>query len=643
MQLFKLSNNELLIERSIKCIALLTVLYATYLAFRYSGQPLLELYGFRQTQTALTTFWFIKEGFKFAYETPVAGAPWSLPFEFPIYQTLVALIAKVSGFDLGKTGRIVSFIFLVLCLFPVKAICRSLQLPPRTFYIFAGLLFSSPLYLFWGRTFMIETVAVFFTVAAVKYFLDFLETGQQKHALYFIALISLSILQKATTGLPVLSVMALVFLFYEINRHAGLLKAISVRNVVLCFFLFALPIVVGFAWTYYTDIIKVHNEFGSGLTSSALSKWNWGTLSQRFSKSLYTEVIWSRIIKGNLSGAIGVAIILCALLLVRNMRVRLVVLTSCALGLLPLFIFTNLHLIHTYYQSASVIFIIFALAVALSECCEDRLSGAWTLGLFAALLINNYSIFAQGYGESLRQKIYLSNSRDLLVASTLKNNMNEGEAFTLFGNDWNSSIAYYAEHKSFTVPDQFKNLDKVIDTPQAYLGDSPLGAVVVCPPVKGPSLAQLLAQEHNGANWKIAEVSGCYISLPQKQLGLGYSTTQAQCIGNIESTAATTQKLPGAIEVKGWTVVDVASNQLPAQVYVTLTDANGKIRYYDAVQYPYAGLEDFLKKPDLGNAGFGRVIDTHDLNGNYTVGAARVVGNELQLCQFRKDIQVDTQ
>lgn len=144
MQLFKLSNNELLIERSIKCIALLTVLYATYLAFRYSGQPLLELYGFRQTQTALTTFWFIKEGFKFAYETPVAGAPWSLPFEFPIYQTLVALIAKVSGFDLGKTGRIVSFIFLVLCLFPVKAICRSLQLPPRTFYIFAGLLFSSP-------------------------------------------------------------------------------------------------------------------------------------------------------------------------------------------------------------------------------------------------------------------------------------------------------------------------------------------------------------------------------------------------------------------------------------------------------------------------------------------------------------------
>ena len=643
MKLFKLADNELLIERSIKFIAVLTVLYATYLAFRFSGQPLLELFGFRQTQTALTSFWFIKEGFKFAYETPVSGAPWSIPFEFPLYQALVALISKFTGIDLGKVGRIVSFVFLVLCLLPARSICLSLKLAPRTFYIFAGLLFSSPLYLFWGRTFMIETVAVFFAVAAIKYFLDFLAAGRHRDAIYFTTLISLSILQKATTGLPVLAVMALVFLVHETQRNGGLFKAISARNITLGIQLFALPIVFGVAWTHYTDVLKNQNEFGSALTSSALSTWNWGTLPQRFSKLLYGEVIWSRIVKGNLSGVFGIAIILCALLMARDTRTRLVVLTSCVLALLPLFIFTNLHLVHSYYQSASVIFIIFALAVALSQGLAHPQSRLWILGLFVALLANNYSTFAQGYGENLRQKIDLSNSKDLLVADTLKHNMKDGEAFTLYGNDWSSSIVYYAQHKSFTIANSFKNLDKTIESPETFLGGAPLGAVVACPPVEKPSLGQLVNQQHKDGQWKVAEVSGCYISLPQTNAGLDLPKASAQCIGSLDFANPTTQTLAGAIEVKGWTVVDVDRNQLPSQVYIILTDAHKNVRYYDAAQYARPDVNDFFKKSDLGNAGFGRVIDTRDLKGSYAVGVARVVGKELQLCQFRKDIQVDPQ
>lgn len=643
MKVFKLANNDLLIERGIKCLAALTVIYATYLALRFSGQPLLELFGFRQTQTALTSFWFMKEGFKFAYETPVSGAPWSIPFEFPIYQAIAAILAKVTGIDLGKVGRIVSFAFLVLCLVPARSICQSLKLSPRTFYIFSGLLFSSPLYLFWGRTFMIETVAVFFAVAAIKYFLDFLAGGRHRDVALFIAMISLSILQKATTGLPVLAVMALVYLFHEICHSGGVFKAVSLRTVTLSVFLFALPIVIGFAWTHYTDVLKTQNEFASGLTSSALTQWNWGTLAQRFSPRLYSEVMWSRIFTGNLSGAFGLAIILCSLLMGRTTRVRLVVLGGCVLGLLPLFLFTNLHLIHTYYQSASIIFIIFALAVALSEGFDAPHARLWILGLFAAMLFHNYSMFCEGYGQSLRQKIDMSNSRDLLVADALKHNMKDGEAFTLYGNDWSSSIVYYAEHKSFTIPDRFKDLARTIETPEAFLGDAPLGAVVVCPPTATPSLGQLVNQPHKDGLWKVAEVSGCYIALPQKHTGLDLPKVPAQCNGSLDSAGPTTQPLTGAIEVKGWTVVDVDTNLLPSQVFVTLTDAEQNVRYFDAIQYAHPGVKDFFKKPDLGNAGFGRVINTHDLKGTYTVGVARVVGNELQMCQFRKDIQVNPQ
>lgn len=624
-------------------MAVLAVLYATYLAFRFSGQPLLELFGFRQTQTALTSFWFIKDGFKFAYETPVVGAPWAIPFEFPLYQALVALIAKVTGIDLGKVGRIVSYAFLVLCLVPAHSICRSLKLAPRTFYIFAGLLFSSPLYLFWGRTFMIETIAVFFAVAAIKYFLDFLNTGRHRDALWFTALVSLSILQKATTGLPVLAVMALVYLFHEIAQRGSVFKAVSVRTVSLCFLMFALPIVIGFAWTHYTDVLKNQNEFGSALTSSALSHWNWGSLPQRFSRDLYSKVIWSRIIKGNLAGGLGLLIIAYTLVRVREPQVRRVVLAGCVLGLLPLFIFTNLHLVHGYYQSANVIFIIFAFAVAASDGVARAQARPWLVLLFALLLAVNYVVFAKGYSKNLRQQIDLSNSRDLLVADALKHNMKDGEAFTLYGNDWSSSIAYYAEHKSFTIPDRFKDLDKTIDTPQAFLGEAPLGAVVMCPPVARPTLDELVNQPHPDGPWKVAEVSGCYVSLPQQHAQPDLPTVPVQCIGSLDSVGPTTQHLAGAIDVKGWNVIDIDTNQLPAQVYITLTDAQHNVRYYEAVQYAHTGVKDFFKKPDLGNAGFGRVIDTRDLKGSYSVGVARVAGKELQLCQFQKDIQVDPQ
>src|SRR5262249_18342164 len=73
-------------------------------------QPLLDQYAFRQTQTALTSYWLMRGGPIFAYETPVLGFPWSIPFEFPLYQLLAAALSLV-GVPLDAAGRIVSFVF----------------------------------------------------------------------------------------------------------------------------------------------------------------------------------------------------------------------------------------------------------------------------------------------------------------------------------------------------------------------------------------------------------------------------------------------------------------------------------------------------------------------------------------------------
>lgn len=101
--------------------------YSLYITIKYVNQVPLELYSFRQTQTALTAYWFVKNGFSLAYETPVGGPPWSIPFEFPVYQYIVALASQITNNSLDATGRAVSFLFLVLCLIPVRAITKKFE------------------------------------------------------------------------------------------------------------------------------------------------------------------------------------------------------------------------------------------------------------------------------------------------------------------------------------------------------------------------------------------------------------------------------------------------------------------------------------------------------------------------------------
>src|SRR5262249_52359859 len=58
-------------------------------------QPIADLHQFRQTQTAIAAYWIWRGGPWLAYETPVLGYPWSIPFEFPIFQYLLAALRLI--------------------------------------------------------------------------------------------------------------------------------------------------------------------------------------------------------------------------------------------------------------------------------------------------------------------------------------------------------------------------------------------------------------------------------------------------------------------------------------------------------------------------------------------------------------------
>src|SRR5690242_6357999 len=70
-------------------ILALVALHSGYWLVAGINQPIADLHQFRQTQTAITAYWMAKGGPWLAYETPVLGYPWSIPFEFPVYQYLL--------------------------------------------------------------------------------------------------------------------------------------------------------------------------------------------------------------------------------------------------------------------------------------------------------------------------------------------------------------------------------------------------------------------------------------------------------------------------------------------------------------------------------------------------------------------------
>ena len=611
----------------------------------------MDLYSFRQTQTALTAFWLVKNGFSLAYETPVVGPPWSIPFEFPIYQYIVALISDSTKFSLDATGRLVSFLFLALCLVPVRSITRQLNFSSSVFYIFSALLFSSPLYLYWGRTFMIETTAVFFSLVAIKYFIDIVQGGNSiKHSALFFIFIILGILQKATTGLPILAILGLVYFYFSINE---LFLKIKQKNfpskgfyfskIASAFFYFGIPLIIGIFWTLYTDQVKSLNGIGKNLTSAALSTWNWGSWGQRFSSDLYVGVIWKKIFEQNLSGLLGIAILTCALLSNVKKSVKKVIFTALLMGFFPLFLFTNLHIVHTYYQTANVIFLIYAIAVSIDDMlnnyCNKKIL---TLFLIAIMVISNYSWFSIAYLPAIKQEFNKNNSREFAIAEILKKEIPEEKYFIAFGNDWSSSLAYLAERKSFTVPEFFSKYEEISLNPENFIEENILGGVVLCPFEGRPDINQLSRWSSMNRNWKIGEVNGCYISIPETQpLIKTENISPVQCNGNIDFAG---EPFPGnhnIFSVFGWTTMSEEKEYLPEKIYVTLNKKNSKNIYFEALQVSRPDANYSFDKSNYRDSKFSRLINVSNLSGEYVVGLARLNKGELETCQFKKYVSIN--
>jgi hypothetical protein len=494
---------------------------AVAIAILFAKQPLLEHGAWRQTQTALTSYWLIREGWQLAYQTPVLGYPWSIPLELPIYQALVALIVRLTGLPLDPVGRLTSFAFLLACAWPAFQILRRLGLPSVVAWVFCALLWSSPQYLFYGRNFLMETAAVFFMFAAIPYALDLRDPRPRfRSALLFSVFATLGMLQKITTGLPVLLVLAVVLVVSHLRHHG--LRLPSLRKFLLVPGAFALALIVNVAWLAYSDAVKAQNHLMSAMhnNQSMIRAWL-GANDVRFNVLAMRTVFWDRVITNNAAGFLGLLVLLAGVLFGRERRA--IIMTGLVLFVTPIFLFARHQHFLDYYQTSAVIFMLGALAVALVVPLPKLERARWLTPLLVLLVVSsNFYHFQHGYGTYVRLSLNESNDATLAVSDVVRRYSPANSGIVVFGlfsrgslfpiSAWSSEVAYYSERKSLTVSDEAD--EPTWSDPASFLGPLSLGAMVFCSADERDKYNRIIAKYASSYNARLFPIHGCNVWLP---------------------------------------------------------------------------------------------------------------------------------
>ena len=471
------------------------------------SQPLLEHDAFRQTQTALASYWLMHGGDFVRYLTPVLGYPWTLPMEFPLFQELVAFICTHTGLPLDFTGRLLSLVCFYAACLPIFVCLRPYGRPVLVVAI--ALFVTGPTDLFFSRAFLIETLATTLALAALCCYVLFLRVGKWGYLCAFVLLGTLAGLQKITTFLPVAGVCGLDCVRTQIRPLLrGQWRELDLGAPACILASLALPII----WTVYSDQVKHEGTLTQFLTSAALSNWNFGTLAQRLQWRSWQRIFLIRLI---LHGGFALMVPVIGYAALRkqaifNREAGLLLFS----GLLGPLVFFNLHYVHDYYQVGSLVFLACGTAIIAAPCLQGlwRTSRVYFAGLVVAIALVNLGLLYNHYGPMIRG-IPIQDAIAYNIAGYLKEHQAENDFSVIVGDDWNSTIPYYSERYAIMIPPwvPWETRAAIVRNPTAYAGGRRIGSIVYCDSGDRPVAQAAIEREQLFAQIEgaVAEIQNC--------------------------------------------------------------------------------------------------------------------------------------
>lgn len=450
------------------------MLFALWALTRSWDAPILDRYEFRQLQTALGTWWLVREGWQLNYLLPLFGPPWSVPMEFPTYQVLVATVHGLSDLPLEQAGRLTAILMWLACLPAVYDLLAVARLAPSRRLIVLMLAASSPVYLFYARTFMIETTALCAAVWFLALYRRALAEPRQPAWIGAATILAaLAALTKVTT-FAVFGVPAALLALAAWRQHR---QSPAPVGMVRLGFAATIPVLVatGLAWWWvrHGDAVKDSNPFTGFLTARELRDWNFGPWSLRLDSSFWwraQETLTGHILS---EGALLLAVAAGCFAGRRARRVALAAAAGFAAG--PL-VFANLYHMHDYYYAANAILLVGGAGVLLAAAWDDpRLPRGTNWLLLGLMLATQAQAYYRGYHSHHRHPP----AAPPALAETVRTTVPADGVVLIYGADWNPLLPYYFQRRALMVPGERENETAVLEEILWRLPPAKIAAMVV--------------------------------------------------------------------------------------------------------------------------------------------------------------------
>jgi hypothetical protein len=368
----------------------------------------------------------------------------------------------------------------VLTIIPVRMLARAWKMDKSYSQVFAILLLTSPIYLFWGTAFLIETFVVFFCF----WFLAEVELVARSRHWTALALAILfgavSALAKITTFVPFACLAGLILLndlIERSRRREPLLRPILGDGAII-----AIPFTLFDIWTRFTDSQKQRNPIAVHLLSTlpTTRRWYLGTWSQVFSVDMLHTLLRA---STDTLGILAVPMIVASVWLALSYKIidrrnGIVLLGALSAFLLPFVLFANSHIVHNYYDTENAIFLICALSIVVSRLFSTgHRQGGWNL--LALIVASQLAWFGLFFVRDIR------NPKDrpmLEIVQAIDQRTDPESIVVIYGQDWSPVIPYYARRRAVMAPDTVSseiNVERA-HTMLASQDGHPVEAVVRC-------------------------------------------------------------------------------------------------------------------------------------------------------------------
>ena len=327
---------------------------------------------------------------------------------------------------------------------------------------------------------MIETTALFFTISASAFSVRFARQPRLITLIFAIFFAVMSGLTKSTTYLSFLVFVGLILIYLVLYKLLSIHKAWRWVLGILC--IFVCSAITTYCWIQHSDAVKSLNPNGISLTSTSLKTWNYGTIEQRFSHAFWFDLILKRTVLGHLGAGLGLIVIIIFLLSRSDSKNKSVVVALILTFFAPLFVFTNLHIVHWYYQVSNQIYLFLALAIILGNWIEriPKKFANTAVSLVIIISIINFSVFQVKFSEYAEKDFTTQNSQILSVADFIKNHTRSNEYVLIYGQDWSSALAFAAERKTATLASWMPTYSESYKNPKVLFNQRNPGAVVDC-------------------------------------------------------------------------------------------------------------------------------------------------------------------